>query len=107
MTTTPVHIDGFYAHYTPATQGPAGRPAGGVAVLLVPSDPEHSLLTKGHNFLIVKIGLVLLVAAYFSPALHISDLLAALSDILSQIPANSPILLAGDFNCRIDQSVSQ
>jgi hypothetical protein len=96
-------VEGFYAYQTPAKQGAAGRPYGGVAVLVAPAVPTPTLIASGHNFIILRIESMILVAAYFSPDLPIHRFMEDLVDLFAAIPAGLPVLLAGDFNARIDK----
>jgi hypothetical protein len=105
MARTAFQVDNFYAFHALAVMGDAGRPRGGVTVLVAPSIPAPTLVGSGENYLVVRIGSVLLVAAYFSPAMLTSVVMEELADIFSSLPADHHILLAGDFNCRIDMPV--
>jgi hypothetical protein len=102
LTVPSFSVSDFYVYHAPATQGAAGRPAGGVAVLIATDVPEHSLFLSGHNYLIIRLQGIFIVAAYFSPALPTADFIRALADILALVPVGSSVLLAGDFNARID-----
>jgi hypothetical protein len=72
-------------------------------VLVDPSVPAPSIHAAGENFIILKINALFLVAAYFSPALSTDRFIEDLSDIFALLPPRQHVLLAGDFNCRIDQ----
>jgi hypothetical protein len=98
-------VEGFYAFHAPAIQGEAGRPMGGVSVLVAPSMPSPTLHAQGHNFLIVLLDSLALVAAYFSPAMTVELFIESLADIIALVPSGMSVLLAGDFNCRIDTPV--
>jgi hypothetical protein len=79
--------------------GDVGRPRGGVSILVAPTMPAPTLIDSGENYLVVRIDSVLLVAAYFSPAMDDLVFIEQLADIFSSLPADQHIILAGDFNC--------
>jgi endonuclease/exonuclease/phosphatase family metal-dependent hydrolase len=50
----------------------------------------------------IKTKLCTLIAAYFQPDYGEYKIIAEIMDTLSMIPSREPVLMAGDFNCRID-----
>jgi hypothetical protein len=105
MARAPFQVANFYAFHALAVMGEAGRPRGGVSVLVAPSLPAPALVSSGTNHLVVQIDTVLLVAAYFSPAMETSVFVEELAEIVASLPTDRHIILAGDFNCRIDRAV--
>jgi hypothetical protein len=74
-------------------------------VLIAPSMPYPTLHAQGHNFLFILLDSLALVAAYFSLALFVEQFIEALADIVALVPPGLSVLLAGDFNCSIDEPV--
>jgi hypothetical protein len=103
MALAPFQVSNFYAFHALAVMGSAGRPRGGVSVLVAPSVPSPTLVSAGENYLVVELDSVLIVAAYFSPAMDTLVFIEKLADIIASLPSDRHILLAGDFNCRIDK----
>jgi hypothetical protein len=100
--TTPIAVPGFYAHHSLAQKGRRGRPSGGVAILVAPTIQDMRLIARGLNYVIVASPGLCIIGAYFSPTVPTAEMLDRLGEMLTLVPAEVPVLLAGDFNARID-----
>jgi exonuclease III len=95
-------ISNFYAVHTFAKNGEKGRPKGGITCLMKPKLSPFSILYRTDNIMAIKIKLCTLIAAYFQPDFGEDKVIAEIMDTLSTIPSRKSVLMAGDFNCRID-----
>jgi hypothetical protein len=100
--TSPIAVTGMYTHHSFAQKGARGRPSGGVAILIAPIIQDMRLIARGPNFLIVASPWLSIIGAYFSPVIPTAEMLDRLGEMLALLPAECPVLLAGDFNARID-----
>jgi hypothetical protein len=102
LDTACIQIPGFYTYSTAASQWNRGRPFGGVSILVAPSVAGAWLVQKGENWVIVGTPECFIVGVYFSPSGSDLGMIERLGEILALIPADKPIILAGDLNARID-----
>jgi hypothetical protein len=100
--TVPYQIPGYYSFHALATSQVAGRPMGGVSILVAPLPILPILHETGDNFVIVRVMGVFLVGTYIRPNTSINEMIDILAGILSLIPDGAQVILAGDFNARID-----
>jgi hypothetical protein len=91
----------FYAVHSLA-KGEKGRPKGGITCLMKPKLSPFSILYRTDIIMAIKTKLCTLIAAYFQPDFGEDMIIAEIMDTLSTIPSRKPVLMAGDFHCRID-----
>lgn len=104
------NFPGFYSHHCLAVKSSSGlgRPIGGVSVLAGPRVGDLTLIHAADNVVILSSPSLLLVALYSSNASKTGESTEELVDkvafALSQGQPNQVSVLAGDLNCRIEQS---
>lgn len=102
MLTTEWTINGMYTIHHFATQQRLGRPKGGITCILQASLSPFVTLYSSEHILLVKTTAFTVAGAYFqpdTPAMHIID---EMGIAMSKVDPDSPLILAGDLNCRID-----
>lgn len=95
--------DGFYPFHSWAVPAVArGRPSGGISILCrAYLRPE--LLMKSNNYLCVRTTDALLCTFYFSPDTDIGEILTTVIHTTTVVADGElPIIVMGDFNCRVD-----
>lgn len=92
----------LYTIHSLATQGHAGRPKGGITCLLKPRLSPFQVIHKTENILAIQTSLCSIVCAYFQPEWKPYDIIEEINLALTQVDKNEPLILAGDFNSRID-----
>ena len=93
---------GFYCINNPATQNNRGRPKGGITCLIKPSLSPFRTEYKSEHILLVRTKLCIIICAYFQPDLTAEDIIEEMDAAMSKASKTDTVLLAGDFNCRID-----
>lgn len=99
-------IMGFTVHEQLALKpagGTLGRPSGGI-LTAVRSTMTSRALEVSENLVHVIISAVdtSIVNCYFQPNTDVDDILEAVSNTLHAYPAGKQVIVAGDFNCRLD-----
>jgi hypothetical protein len=102
MDTSDTQIPGFYSYRAKAFQGRRGRPYGGVTILVASTDRGTELIAAGSNYVIVGSPECCFIGTYFSPAVNDMLMIERLGAMMALIPPGVPVVLAGDFNARID-----
>ena len=87
-----------------ATQGERGRPSGGISIgLNVNRNWLADKVFQSKHMVCVRTRVLAIVACYYPPNRDVSDILDDLADGIAKLSnCGTPILIAGDFNCRID-----
>ncbi|KAJ4437826.1 hypothetical protein ANN_13764 [Periplaneta americana] len=104
LATKPIEVPGKYASHAPAMQEEAGRPSGGVPCYYSPSIGQKNFEHTEKNMVIVKTNIVTIIGLYFNPK---TDIVEVMDSTISAIKHTNPeetIILAGDFNCRLDKN---
>lgn len=92
----------YYSMHILAKQGEKGRPKGGITVLLRPwLTPVTATIKKDHT-LLIETKYITIIAAYFQPNETALDIIDELGQQLTQSKKDSPLIVAGDLNCRLD-----
>jgi hypothetical protein len=104
LDTEHLQIPGFYSFNAGASKGRRGRPFGGVTILVAPHIQGVRLIEARNNHVIVATADFYVIGAYYSPTFGDMAMIEDLSALISSIPLGIPIILAGDFNARIDIS---
>ena len=102
LTVEPLDIPGFYGEHVPATQGLRGRPMRGISCYYKSSMGKIRRIHRDEDALIIESELLTLVSLYIEPLTPIEDIITTISTLMAQISQTSNIIVAGDFNCRID-----
>lgn len=95
-------ITGFYNIHTYA-QPTAGRPAGGVSCLVKGTMGKLEKTHKGKNLVIVKTTIATIICIYIPPGTTTENTTEIISHAIEQTRNDENVILAGDFNCRIDK----
>lgn len=95
--------DSFYPFHSWATPAAGrGRPSGGIG-MLCKAHLEPELVLKGTSYLCVQTRDALLCTFYFSPESDIGTILTTvIHATTAAADGESPVIVMGDFNCRID-----
>jgi hypothetical protein len=88
------------SHESLATKGPRGRPSGGLFAGF--TGPEKFvLLSSGPSHLHCRLRNIDIISFYFNPEAKIQRIIQETVEVISEA-GPGPIIVAGDFNCRID-----
>ena len=101
--TSELHIQGFYSFNVLAKKVSSGRgrPSGGISILCRPwLSPK--LISCSDFHVAVKTTQTSLICFYFQPDTVLEDILHHISDAVSTVDISQPLILGGDFNCRLD-----
>ena len=87
-----------------ATQGERGRHSGGISIgLNLNRNWLADKVFQSKHMLCVRTRVLVIVACYYPPNRDVSDILDDLADGIAKLSnCGTPIVIAGDFNCRID-----
>lgn len=77
-----------------------GRPSGG-CLIAIKKDPEAKLNWKSEHAISVSTQQITMMTAYFPPTTEVSDIIQEIAEHNDRMN-NSPAVIYGDFNCRID-----
>ena len=103
----PFNLEGFYAvHSAAVTRAGCGRPSGGVSVLYNQKLGEVTVRLVEENMIVLQSSRCSIVAAYVRPAgtEGTSVLVDKVTRAMHALPSiANPLLVAGDFNTRIDK----
>jgi hypothetical protein len=102
LLTEPLNLQGFYAIHSYATPT-AGRPAGGIACFLKGTMGKIQGTSKEENMVIIKTSSVTLIAMYITLDTPIENIIETIYKATEEIRKDKNVILAGDFNCRIDK----
>lgn len=80
----------------------AGRPSGGLIGLFSQS-LSPTLVSKNDSCLTVRTNNFISLLFYFVPDESVADIILVINQELTKVNDEENILVAGDFNCRIDQ----
>jgi hypothetical protein len=96
-------VHGFYAHHSLATKpdGP-GRPKGGVSMLVAAELGEHSIIMSRRDVMVLRGSSFFVIAMYSSPSHSVEEFSDSLLEAMAAVDLTRPVILVGDFNCRID-----
>ena len=94
----------FNAIHSFATQGPKGRPKGGITCFIKARLSPFKILSKSNNILVIQTKLCNIIAAYFQTDYDEEDLIDKVTAALNLIPRRDTVVMAGDLNCRIDKN---
>ncbi|MGL4389034.1 MAG: reverse transcriptase family protein, partial [Brevinema sp.] len=92
----------FYSAHSFAIQGVGGRPSGGISCFSSPKLGPIINSISNSNYLIVKFKSVCIICCYLNPSLSQTDVHEIVLEAFAQASCNTPTILAGDFNCRMD-----
>lgn len=96
-------IKDFYGYHRPA-QFINKRWRRGISCFLKPHLGTFSHLELTDEALIIILDTITILCCYFPPAMSAADFESSLFDALQFIPADTNLLVLGDFNARIDSS---
>ena len=85
-----------------AEQGAMGRPKGGISCLIKKILSPFTVPHKSEHTLVVRTTICALICVYFQPELSPANIITEISQCLSTINKDDPVILAGDLNCRLD-----
>jgi len=103
-TTKMTDYRGYYNFCSPAIQGEAGRPSGGIDLLIKPI-LEPTLIRTTENSVICQTKIGRVHGYYFNPLYSIEDIIETISSDLQSIDESAIVL--GDFNCRTDNDCAR
>lgn len=96
-------MQGFYSAHSLAIQGvKGGRPAGGISCFVNPKLGQIVNKYVENHFVIIFLESFCIVAFYLNPTLDEVTVHEVVLNAHAKIPKNVPIIMAGDFNCRVD-----
>ena len=100
-------IENFTCVHSPARQPAKGRPIGGLTIANNKRF-RHSAkeLYNSEHILLVSLSncTTKLMLCYFQPAYNIGNVLNEIENALDYLEDKHPVIVCGDFNCRIDYS---
>jgi Reverse transcriptase (RNA-dependent DNA polymerase)/Endonuclease-reverse transcriptase len=94
----------FYSAHSRATQGVGGRPSGGISCFSNPKLGPIINSISNSSYLIVNLKSICIICFYLNPSLSLIDVHEIVLEAFCQAQGNTPIVLTGDFNCRMDVS---
>jgi len=98
-------IRGFYSFDCFAQKKARGRPAGGVSIFVSPSlTPAFTTFCENNVIAVCLSDGTAIILAYMRPKQEVTEILELLLAALDSLPDAKCTLIAGDFNCRIDES---
>ena len=97
-------MEHFYTIHSFATQGPRGHPKGGITCLIKTRLSPFQILSKSSNILVIQTKLCNIIAAYFQMDYDEVDLIDEVTAALNLIPRRDTVVMAVDFNCRINKN---
>jgi hypothetical protein len=95
--------DGFYAAHVLASQGPLGRPKGGLSCFIKAWLSPFESIHKDYNILVIRTKPTTLICAYFQPEYTEDFIIDKIGSALRKVDKQEALILAGDLNCRIDK----
>lgn len=96
-------IQGYHSHHSLARQGPAGRPSGGISCFYKPWLAPTQEFRISPNLLLVQLRALTVACAYYQPDHSIQYIIDDLGQAFKIIGKQHSIIVAGDFNCRMDK----
>ena len=100
-------IENFTCVHSPARQPAKGRPIGGLTIA-INKRFRHSAkeLYNSEHILLVSLSncTTKLMLCYFQPTYNIGNILNEIENALDYLEDKHPVIVCGDFNCRIDHS---
>lgn len=93
-------------HFAKKTQGRAGRPSGGL-ITAIRTQMSTLTIEATENLIHVKLPHIdtSIVNAYFPPDTDIYDIISQITSTLSSSQTGKNVIVAGDFNSRIDSAI--
>ncbi|KAJ9575493.1 hypothetical protein L9F63_007643, partial [Diploptera punctata] len=104
--TEDIELQGYYAIHALATPT-EGRPAGGVTCFIKGRTGDIEGITKEENMIIVQTSTVTIIGIYIQPSAPIENIIDKISTAIEQTKADKNVILAGDFNCRLDKETAK
>lgn len=101
--TQSVEISGFYSEHALAEAKQEGRPYGGVSCFFKPTMGQTVWRHTGKNTIILKFKFFTVVGLYIRPQATTDEVVESIFSALSLVELDPTIILAGDFNCRLDK----
>ena len=98
-----INIQEYYNFHRLAIQGERGRPSGGISCLVKPWMTPYQTTYSSRNLLVIKVKGLFIICAYFQPESTAQDIIESLLDVMTHIDHQKAVVLAGDFNCRVDK----
>ena len=95
-------LTGFYGFHTYATPT-RGRPTGGVSCFLKATAGTIKETLREENVIIVKTTHIAVIGIYIAPDTAAEDVIDTVLRATACVKKEKNVLLAGDFNCRIDK----
>ena len=86
---------------SPAISGQGKRKEKGCAILVKGGIP-HSIISKSENHITVKFQNFYAICVYFIPHTDVDKIVGCVLEYISEAASNLPIIICGDFNCRLD-----
>mgnify|MGYP000250499100 CR=1 FL=1 len=102
LTTTPIELQRRYSAHSPATQGHAGRPYGGISCYVGPKMGSIHYRHAEEDYVLIKTDVITLIGMYIKPRTSIEEIIETIMNALSHTTASEPTVITGDFNCRLD-----
>lgn len=96
-------LQGYYNHHILAKQGLTGRPSGGISCFFQPWLAPSSAIQITPNLLIIQLKGIAVVSGYYQPECTVQEIIEDLTEAFNKIENQQPVIVAGDFNCRIDK----
>jgi Reverse transcriptase (RNA-dependent DNA polymerase)/Endonuclease-reverse transcriptase len=94
----------FYSVHSHAIQGVEGRPSGGISCFVNPRLGQI-ISSSDKNYVIVNLSNISVICFYLNPSLHEVDIHEGILEAFSKVPSDKSIIMAGDFNCRVDRNI--
>lgn len=96
-------LQGYYSHHILAKQGLIGRPSGGISCFFLPWLAPSSCITITPNLLVTQLKGMAVISGYYQPECTAQEIIEDLTEAFNNIKNQQPVIVAGDFNCRIDK----
>ena len=107
MTTEPIERPRKYSAHAIAQHRNEGRPYGGISCYIDRKLGQVTLRHSDDNYTLVKTDTVTILAMYFKPQTDVETIIARIMSATSLIHPEVPVIIAGDFNCRIDKAMQR
>ena len=100
----PLELDGYYSKHRLATQGPLGRPSGGISCYIKPWLAPIETIVENKNILLVQTKVAKIICVYFQPEISAEQIIDIINDALEYVDKDDAVILTGDLNCRVDKA---
>ena len=100
--TAPYELTGYHGIHSLATPT-EGRPSGGVSCFVKPTVGPVTKKFTTNNSVVVKTEELIIIGVYIQPRATAEEVIEKTMEAINEAEIDDRIIIAGDFNCRIDR----